>query len=178
MRKRLISTLAIAAVAFAGCSSGTASPSAQPTQQPSAQATPVVTAPAATPTTPAGPDLTTSSYKAEPVGKTGGKLVLSEWQEPTSVWWNVYDNAATDVEAFGPSMWSLWNATADFKWYGQLATNVPTVANGGVKLTPSGGMDVSINLVPGAMWSDGQPITCDDLAYEVTWFMEIGRAHV
>ena len=118
-----------------------------------------------------GPDLTTTNYKPEAVGHTGGKLVLAEWQEPVTAWINEYDNSATDFEAFGPSLWSLWSATADYKWYGQLASNVPTVANGGVVLNGAG-MDVTINLRPGMNWSDGQPITCDDLAYQLQWQMD------
>jgi len=98
-----------------------------------------------------------------------GKLVLGDWQEPVSVWYGEYDTSAADVEAFGPSLGASGTSTADYKYYGQLATNVPTVSNGGVKLTSSGGMDVTINLRPAANWSDGQPITCDDLAYQVQW---------
>jgi peptide/nickel transport system substrate-binding protein len=135
------------------------------------------TAPAASPSpsAAAGPDLTATNYKPEAVGKTGGKLVLGEWQEPVTIWWNEYDNSATDVEAFGPTLWGLWSNTADYKWYGQLASNVPTVANGGVVLNGTS-MDVTINLRPGAKWSDGQPITCDDLAYQVTWQMDPAQA--
>jgi peptide/nickel transport system substrate-binding protein len=121
--------------------------------------------------TPGKPDITKTEYKAEAVGHTGGTLVLGEWQEPVTAWWNEYDNSATDVEAFGPSLWSLWSATSDYKWYGQLATNVPTVDNGGVVMNGEG-MDVTIKMREGAMWSDGEPITCDDLAYQVTWQMD------
>ncbi|MGD0248852.1 MAG: peptide ABC transporter substrate-binding protein [Candidatus Limnocylindrales bacterium] len=119
-------------------------------------------------------DISTTNYKPEAVTKTGGKLVMAEWQEPVTVWWNEYDNSATDVEAFGFSLWSLWSATADYKYYPQLATTVPTVLNGGVVLKGDG-MDETITMRPGAMWSDGQPITCDDLAYQVTWQMDAGQ---
>ena len=171
MRNRLIGLLAIAAIVAAACSS-TATP--VPTTAPTTAAvTPA--APTPVPTTPVI-DITTTKYKAEAVGKTGGKLVLAEWQEPSTVWWNEYDNSATTVEAFGFSLWSLWSATNDYKYYDQLATAVPTVANGGVTLTAAGGMDVKIGLVPGAMWSDGQPITCDDLAYQAKWQMDPGQA--
>jgi peptide/nickel transport system substrate-binding protein len=173
MHKRIFSLLAMAAIVASACgSSATPSPAATTAATPGAATavpTPVVSA------TPAGPDLTTTTYKPEAVGKTGGKLVLGEWQEPVTIWSGMYDNSATDVEAFGMSNWGLWNATADYKFYGQLAANVPTVSNGGVVLNGTG-MDVTINLVPGANWSDGQPITCDDLAYEVTWMMDKGQA--
>jgi peptide/nickel transport system substrate-binding protein len=150
MRNRLIGLLAIAAIAASACSSSSSSP------------------------TPAPVNLTQSGYSPAPVSHTGGKLILSEWQEPVTAWWNEYDNSATDVEAFGISTWSLWSATADYKFYGQLAANVPTVDNGGVVLKDKG-MDVTINLKPGMKWSDGQPITCDDLAYQAQWQMDAGQ---
>src|SRR5262245_57471594 len=37
-----------------------------------------------------------------------------------------------------------------------LATEVPTLANGGVKLRPDGGMDVAWKLRPGVKWHDGK----------------------
>ena len=154
MRKRLFGLLAIGAIVASACSSTAATPTKSPT--------------------PAPIDLTTTNYKPEAVGHTGGKLVLGEWQEPVTIWSGIYDNSATDVEAFGMSLWGLWNATADYKYYGQLATNVPTVANGGVVLNGTN-MDVTIDLRPGALWSDGQPITCDDLAYQVQWMMDAGQ---
>ncbi len=52
-------------------------------------------------------------------------------------------------------------------WQPVLATSVPTLENGGVVLTPSGGMDVSFGMQPSATWSDGQPITCEDVRF--TW---------
>jgi ABC-type transport system substrate-binding protein len=116
-----------------------------------------------------GVDLTGTKYKAQPVGYAGGKLVLGEWQFPSS---NLYfDNSFTTVEAMGIGLWSLWNVTADYKYFPQLTTMVPTVDNGGVTITPEGGMDVKIELIPGAQWSDGQPITCQDVADNVTWQM-------
>jgi peptide/nickel transport system substrate-binding protein len=148
MRTRLIGLFAIAAVVAAACSSSGATPTA--------------------------PDITKTDYKAEPVGNTGGKLVMGEWQEPVTAWTGIYDNSATDFEAFGISLWQLWSATSDYKWYGQLATNIPTVSNGGVVMK-SEGMDVTINLREGAKWSDGQPLNCDDLAYMVTWMMDAGQ---
>jgi len=178
MRNRLLGLLAIGAIVASACSSSTATPTTVPTTGPATQP-PVATA-ATSPTlavspTPAGPpDLTTTTYKPEAVGKTGGKLVLGEWQEPVTIWSGEYDNSATDVEAFGISLWGLWNATADYKYYGQLASNVPLVSNGGVVINGTN-MDVTINLRPGAKWSDGVPITCDDLAYQVQWQMDKGQ---
>lgn len=48
-----------------------------------------------------------------------------------------------------------------------LATEVPTLANGGVVLRPDGGMDVTWKLRPGITWHDGVPFTSADLKFTV-----------
>ena len=55
---------------------------------------------------------------------------------------------------------------AGLRWYGDLAEQVPTVANGGVRVV-GGGMDVRYRLRSGLRWSDGQPLTADDVLF--TW---------
>jgi peptide/nickel transport system substrate-binding protein len=50
------------------------------------------------------------------------------------------------------------------QWYGDLASDVPAVENGGVRLVGAG-MDVSYRLRPGLRWSDGQPLTSDDVVF-------------
>src|SRR5262249_19254489 len=44
-----------------------------------------------------------------------------------------------------------------------LASEIPTLENGGVKLRSDGGMDVTWKLRPGIKWHDGQPHTSADL---------------
>lgn len=48
-----------------------------------------------------------------------------------------------------------------------LATEVPTLANGGVRRRPDGGMDVTWRLRPGVRWHDGVPFTSADLKFTV-----------
>jgi peptide/nickel transport system substrate-binding protein len=48
-----------------------------------------------------------------------------------------------------------------------LATEVPTLENGGVRLTAKGGMDVTWRLRPGVKWHDGRPFTSDDVKFTV-----------
>ena len=48
-----------------------------------------------------------------------------------------------------------------------LATEVPTIANGGVRLRPDGGMDVTWKLRPGVVWHDGKPFTSADVRFTV-----------
>jgi peptide/nickel transport system substrate-binding protein len=122
-----------------------------------------------------GVDITATKYKAEPTGNTGGNLVIGESGDPSSFWFNTYDTFANDCEAFCPSMWGLWNNTMDLKYYPQLTTDVPTVANGGVTVTGTK-MDVKVDLIPGAQWSDGTPITCDDVIGMNKWILDKNQA--
>ena len=49
-----------------------------------------------------------------------------------------------------------------------LATQVPTVRNGGIKIAPDGKtMTVTYRLRPGLKWSDGVPMTSEDVKF--TW---------
>ena len=48
-----------------------------------------------------------------------------------------------------------------------LATEVPTLENGGVRLRPDGGMDVTWKLRPGVRWHDGVPFTSADVKFTV-----------
>jgi peptide/nickel transport system substrate-binding protein len=175
MRKRLGSLLAVSALVFAACGSSTT------TTAPSA-GTPASTAPSTAPAPTASAsqapipiDITATSYKAEPVGNRGGNLVVGISGDPDTVWTNIYGTFANDQEAFGPALWSLWSNTNDLKYYGQLATDVPTVANHEVVVTGSK-LDVTINMIPGAMWSDGQPMNCDDVIYMWHWQMDPGQS--
>jgi peptide/nickel transport system substrate-binding protein len=48
-----------------------------------------------------------------------------------------------------------------------LAAEVPSPENGGVRLRPDGGMDVTWRLRPGITWHDGQPLTSADVKFTV-----------
>ena len=48
-----------------------------------------------------------------------------------------------------------------------LATEVPTIKNGGVRLRPDGGMDVTWKLRSGVTWHDGTPFTSADVKFTV-----------
>jgi peptide/nickel transport system substrate-binding protein len=172
MRKRFLSLFATGAILVGACG-GAASPSPSTT-------TTASTPPASTEASPSGGasgaiDLTATKYKADAVGNKGGNLVIGISGDPVTFWFNTYDTFANDCEAFCPALWSLWNNTMDLKYYGQLATNVPTVDNGGVTVTGSK-MDVKVDLIPGAKWSDGEPITCDDVIYMNKWILDKDQA--
>ena len=48
-----------------------------------------------------------------------------------------------------------------------LASEVPTLENGAVKLRPDGGMDVTWRIRPGIKWHDGVPFTSADVKFTV-----------
>jgi peptide/nickel transport system substrate-binding protein len=52
-----------------------------------------------------------------------------------------------------------------------LATDVPTVANGGIS---ADGLTYTIHVRTGTKWSDGQPVTGDDVFYTFQTFMDPG----
>ena len=176
MRKRLGTLVAVSALVFAACGGTTA------TVAPSAVASvPATPAPSVAPTVapsqaPIPIDITATKYKAEAVGHTGGNLVVGISGDPDTVWNGIYSTFANDQEAFGMALWGLWSNTNDLKYYGQLASDVPTVTNKEVVLTGSK-MDVTINMIPGANWSDGQPINCDDVIYMWKWQLDPAQAN-
>jgi peptide/nickel transport system substrate-binding protein len=162
MRRPLISLAVTASLVVAACGSTatqapTTGPTAGPTSGPTAQPIP--------------PDITKTNYKAEPVGKRGGKVVAGLTGEPNTMWYTYYDSFASDVTVFGPALWALWNYTNDLGYYPQLTTKVPTLENGGVTVNGDR-MDVQVELIPGAQWSDGQPITCADVEFTWKWIMD------
>jgi ABC-type transport system substrate-binding protein len=172
MRNRLFSVVAAGVILVAGCS-----PASSPTPAASTPATQPSTPPASTaagspaPSTAAIPDITATKYKAEAVGNKGGNLVIGISGDPSSIWTNIYDTFANDQEAFGPAFWGLWQNTNDLKYYPQLTTEVPTVGNGDVKVNGDK-MDITIKMIDGAQWSDGQPINCDDVIYMWHWQLD------
>ncbi|MBM4408930.1 MAG: hypothetical protein FJ038_10125, partial [Chloroflexi bacterium] len=120
------------------------------------------------------PDLTTTSYAPSPAGKTGGTVVVSEWQFPDTLVGTYYAQNFTSVEAAAAFHLGLLDLTHDLKYRPALASNVPTVGNGDVILE-GGGMAVTWRLKEGMKWSDGQAIDCDDLIATWKWNMDPGQ---
>jgi peptide/nickel transport system substrate-binding protein len=98
------------------------------------------------------------------------KIVVAEWQYPDTV--NpYYAQAETDIEVSGSMFHSLVDVTPDLRTVPTLVTEVPTLANGDVKMNGAG-MDVTWKLKSGMQWSDGSAITCDDLSGTWKWIMD------
>ncbi len=118
-------------------------------------------APVASPTSPA------AHYSPSVPSHRGGTLVFSDYEFPDTL--NILSAAAeTDLRAAGVIFAPLWGMGSGLNPYPDLVREVPTIENGDVKVGADGKtMAVDVKLVPGLRWSDGQPITSDDVIF--TW---------
>ncbi len=116
-------------------------------------------------------DLTHSAYKPED-GKDGGTIIIGDWQEANQ--FNpFYAGQVTEANVLSATTASLVVLTNDYKYGPDLAKDIPTTANGGVKVPGDGGdgMTVTWTLRDGLKWSDGQPLTCDDFKFSHEWVL-------
>ncbi len=116
------------------------------------------------------PAVTTSSAPSATAAATptrGGTVIVAIWQEPSTLAAHYANQTVTDVVNFGV-IEGLTSTTTDGEYVPNLAKSVPTVANGGAKLSADGKkLDVTWELKPGIKWSDGTPLTSADIKY--TW---------
>jgi peptide/nickel transport system substrate-binding protein len=188
--RRSLGLFAAAAVVFSACS-GTATPA--PTAAPTAAATPAATvAPTPAPTTAAtpapttaatatpaptaaGPDLFSSTYATRrTAGKAGGTVIIGDWQE-ANLWNPYYQGQVIEANITSAVFRGLVTSTDDFKYAVDLSVDpAPLLSNGGVKVPGDSGdaMTVTWKMKAGQLWSDGSPITCDDIAATEKWVMD------
>ncbi len=115
--------------------------------------------------TPAQTGTTSATPSAAPA--RGGTLVFAIWQEPTTLA-PIYANQTVATVVGETAVEGLLNTDTDGNYYPVLAKAVPTLANGGVKISADGKkMDVTYDLVAGVKWSDGDPFTSADVKF--TW---------
>ena len=110
---------------------------------------------------------TAASAYAPEKGTSGGTLVWSDWQQVADL--NVLNNTArTTQQVASGSIWaSLWQFDSQSNPYPDLVSEVPTVDNKLVKAIDSKHVDVTIKLKPGLKWSDGTPLTAEDVKFTV-----------
>lgn len=155
---RAVLLASLAVVVLGGCSASLlpAGSSAQPPRS----GLPAVRAPGA--------------YRAEPAPRPGGTITVGTSQLPSSL--SPYFGSQTAATPVDQALYDgLVASGPDLQWYGDLAAVVPSLENGGVR--PVGpGMDVTYQLRQGLAWSDGQPITPDDVVYTYQVITGAGRA--
>ncbi len=145
---RALAGALVAATALSGCSVSLL-PRGGSAGQPERRGLPAVAMP--------GP------YRPAGTPRAGGTITVGSFQFPTTLspYLGSQASATPILEAIDNG---LLGSGPDLGWYGDLAREVPTVENGGVR--PVGpGMDVTYHLRPGLAWSDGQPLTADDVDF-------------
>ena len=171
MRKRLVGLLGSAMIVLAACQ-GAATPAPSTGTAPSA-APPASGAPASAPAASQAPvDLTHTAYKPED-GTDGGQIIIGDWQEANQ--FNpFYAGQVTEANVASAAWSSLVVLTNDYKYAPDLAKEIPTTDNGGVKVPGDGGdaMTVTWTLRSGLKWSDGEPLTCDDFKFAHEWVLD------
>jgi peptide/nickel transport system substrate-binding protein len=172
MRKRLVGVLATTMVVFAACQ-GAASPSPS-TSSPSTPATQSQAPSESSAASPSQEEVSVTGTSYKPVdGKDGGSLIIGDWQEANQ--FNPYYLGQVTEANVASAAWStLVVLTNDYKYAPDLAKDIPTTTNGGVKVPGDGGdaMTVTWTLRDGLKWSDGQPLTCDDFKYAWEWVLD------
>jgi peptide/nickel transport system substrate-binding protein len=108
-----------------------------------------------------------SNYHPSQPAHRGGAAVFSDWEFPST--FDMLSAAAeADLRAGSLSFAALWGLDPSLDPYPDLVREVPTLENGDVKVGGDGRtMSIDVKLVKGLMWSDGQPLTADDVVF--TW---------
>jgi peptide/nickel transport system substrate-binding protein len=177
MRHRLAGLFAGATIIVAACGTGT------PTTNPGGTAT-ASSPPASSGTAPSTPpvggsdDLFGTDYTPED-GVDGGTLIIGDWQE-ANLFNPFYISQQTEANVVSATIATLVVFTSDLKYAPDLATDVPTLDNGGVKVPGDSGdaMTIKWTLRSGLKWSDGEPLTCDDFKYAWEWVLDPGNTGV
>jgi peptide/nickel transport system substrate-binding protein len=121
-----------------------------PPLTPTASTTPPAVGPSASP----GATTTTAPRR-------GGEVTIAIWQSPATL------NDLLSPQPLGTVVRAFFRegmtqVLGDGTRVPQLAKEVPTIQNGGVS---ADGKTIIYHLKDGLLWSDGQPVTCDDFVF-------------
>ena len=162
MERKFLGLLAAVAIVASACASASPSPAAStgPTGSPASSAPPT-TAPSPTPLD-FEQILFNYDYKPDP-GTPGGSIVVSDWQAASQL--NpVISTSLANSYVFAATMRALFTVTADGHWKPDLAAKMPKFSDQSIRTDASGsGFSMDLELKPGLLWSDGQPLTLRDL---------------
>jgi peptide/nickel transport system substrate-binding protein len=113
---------------------------------------------------PSGPS--TASPATAAVPRHGGTIVFAA-QEPETLHHFRSTGSQTNALVYRLAVEGLTAVAPTGAPRAVLAADVPTIANGGVRLEPDGTMSVRWTLRPDLRWSDGTPLTSADVRF--TW---------
>jgi peptide/nickel transport system substrate-binding protein len=156
MKIRLITMLIVLGLLLSAC----ATASTQAPVVPQAATQPPA---ASIPTTqPLATSIPTTAPTTAP--KSGGTVVLIIPEEPTTLNYYMSDAAIVRQVADAISMTGLAMVDEKGNFVPVLASELPTEANGGLSADK---LTVTWKLLPNLKWSDGEPLTSDDIKF--TW---------
>src|SRR5690606_17993284 len=95
----------------------------------------------------------------------GGELNIIQWQAPTLL----SPHVATGVKDILGSVLviePLIHYASDSTMIPNLVTEIPSVENGGLSEDLT---EVTLNLLPDVLWSDGTPFTAEDVVFTIEW---------
>ncbi|CAN5564426.1 peptide ABC transporter substrate-binding protein [soil metagenome] len=98
----------------------------------------------------------------------GGEIKILVAQAPASLSVHVAAGGA-DIGAASPITEPLLSYAPDGTLLATLASEVPTVENGGVSADLT---SVTFKLLPDVLWSDGEPFTADDVVFTYQWIID------
>lgn len=98
----------------------------------------------------------------------GGELKLIQWQAPTQLSPHV-SSGVKDYLAALPVVEPLIHYLTDARMVPNLITRVPSVENG---LLNEDLTEVTIELLPDLLWSDGEPVTSADVEFTINWVLD------
>jgi peptide/nickel transport system substrate-binding protein len=120
-----------------------------------------------------GSDYKTAKFKE---GQNGGTLIFADWQE-ANLFNPFYQGQVTEANLAAITFNGLVTTTYDFKYAPDLAAEIPTLDNGGVKVPGDAGdaMTVTWKLLDGLKFSDGEALGCSDVKFTHGWVMDPGN---
>ncbi len=176
MRKRLLGLFAGATIVFAACG-GAASPT--PASPDASQpGSPTASAVASGEPSASGQTGEINLFESEypevvEEGTPGGQVIIGDWQEANQ--FNPFYLGQVTEANVASAVWAtLVVLTHDYKYMADLAEDIPTTENGRVEVPGQDGdaMTVTWTLKDGLLWSDGEPLTCDDFMYAWEWVLD------
>jgi ABC-type transport system substrate-binding protein len=104
-------------------------------------------------------------------GTTGGTLSVAIAEEPDS--FNIYDTNSAYSEAILENLWpSLYSYGPDLNPYPDLAESMLTETHADNPAVPLGHTRFTIDMIQNATWSDGEPLTAEDVAFTFIYILE------
>ena len=99
----------------------------------------------------------------------GGELKVRQWIAPENVFAHITEFPISAAQVSSMILEPLLSYASDGSLVATLATDVPTKANGGLSedLTR-----VTLHLQEGVLWSDGEPLTAEDVVWTWQWITD------